>query len=64
MKLTEEQNNVLASIKEPLDEKQQAVFDTAFYFKFLRKGRSFDDAINSAKSAIFDVHPNAEESNV
>jgi len=63
MNLTKQQNNELASIKEPLDEKQKAVFDTAFYFKFLRKGRSFSDSIHSAKSAIFDVHPNAEESN-
>jgi len=63
MNLTEQQNNEIASIKKPLDEKQKAVFDTAFYFKFLRKGRSFDDSIHSAKSAVFDIHPNAEQSN-
>ena len=63
MKLTKEQNNEIESIKKALDGKQKAVFDTAFYFKFLRKGRSFDDSINSAKGAVFDIHPNAEESN-
>ena len=63
MLLTKEQNNEIASIKKPLDEKQKAVFDTAFYFKFLTKGRSFSDSIHSAKCAVFDIHPSAEESN-
>ena len=57
MKLTKEQNNEIASIKKPLDEKQKAVFDTAFYFKFLTKNKSFDDSIHSAKCAVFDTHP-------
>jgi hypothetical protein len=61
--MTSEQENEISRIKEKLDETQKSVFDTTFYFKFLKKGRSFNDAVNSAKSAVFDIHPLAEACN-
>ena len=61
--MTSEQENEISRIKEPLDEIQKSVFDTTFFFKFYKKGRSFDDSVNSAKSAVFDTHEIAEESN-
>ena len=61
--MTDEQENEISRIKEKLDEIQKSVFDTTFYFKFYKKGRSFDDSVTSAKGSVFDIHPLAEACN-